>query len=102
MGTYNAVTHRKPSVDVLTPASGAAAAGLRWVHSSRARPVPSRPLLEPGQVYVTRRGTVFHSGWCQVVQRTWEFNRPALLVCSREEAGDRRLCRSCLEDSRHR
>lgn len=98
MGTYNAISSRKPSADVLTPSSGTAAA-IRWVHSNRTQTAPSRPALKPGQVYVTRRGTVYHSDWCQVVQRTWEFNRPALQVCAREEAGARRLCRSCAEES---
>lgn len=98
MGTYNTLTRTKPANDVLTPASGAAVS--RWVLASRARSVPAPPALETDQVYVTRRGTVFHSAWCQVVQRTWEFNRPALQVCGREAAGQRRLCRSCLEEIR--
>jgi len=98
MGTNNATSRRKPSDDVLTPSSGAAA-GIRWVHSSRTQAAPARPALKPEQVYVTRRGTVYHSDWCQVVQRTWEFNRPALQVCAQDEVGSRRLCRSCAEES---
>ena len=97
MGTYNALSRRKPSADVLNPPAGVPV-GIRWVHASRAQAAPSRPSLRPGEVYVTRRGTVFHSCWCQVVQRTWEFNRPALQVCSEEETGTRRLCRSCAEE----
>ncbi|MBF4993465.1 hypothetical protein ITX31_04970 [Arthrobacter gandavensis] len=100
MGTYNTLTRTKPVNDVLNPVSGAAAG--RWILASRSPDVPAPPTLEPEQVYVTRRGTVFHSTWCQVVQRTWEFNRPALQVCGREAAGKRRLCRSCLEEARHR
>ena len=53
------------------------------------------PQLTPGQVYITRRGTAYHPGWCQVVQRTWEFNRPALQATNRADVGGRRLCRSC-------
>lgn len=98
METYSTLTRTKPSVDVLTPSSTGAVS--RWVLASRARAVPAPPALGPDQVYVTRRGTVFHSAWCQVVQRTWEFNRPALLVCGRDAAGERRLCRSCLEEAR--
>lgn len=98
MGTYNATSRRKPSDDVLTPSS-VPGAGIRWVHSSRTQGIPARPSLKPGQVYVTRRGTVYHSYWCQVVQRTWEFNRPALQVCAQDAVGSRRLCRSCAEEA---
>ncbi|MER1996519.1 MAG: hypothetical protein ABTA24_08495 [Arthrobacter sp.] len=98
MGTHNGISGRTPSEDVLTPSSKETV-GIRWVHSGRAQGAPPRPPLKPGQVYVTRRGTVYHSDWCQVVQRTWEFNRPALQVCSRDEAGSRRLCRSCAEEA---
>lgn len=98
MGTYYAISRRKASDDVLTPSS-VPAAGIRWVHSSHTQGAPARPSLKPGQVYVTRRGTVYHSDWCQVVQRTWEFNRPALQVCAQDAVGSRRLCRSCAEEA---
>lgn len=58
------------------------------------------PQLGADEVYITRRGTVYHPGWCQVVQRTWEFNRPALQVCGRADTGSRRLCRSCAGEAR--
>lgn len=99
MGTYNTLSRRRTSNDVLTPQAGAPA-GIRWVHASRRQQMPQRPVLGDCQVYITRRGTVFHSAWCQVVQRTWEFNRPTLQVCDQGEVGERRLCRSCAEESR--
>lgn len=55
------------------------------------------PSLEPGQVYFTKTGSVFHTSWCQIVHRTWEYKGKSLLVARPEELSDRRLCASCKE-----
>ncbi|MCC3299526.1 hypothetical protein [Arthrobacter caoxuetaonis] len=98
MGTYNAVSRKSSAIDFFSPPAGVVLSGNRWLHASRVQTAQTMPVLSPGEVYVTRRGTAYHTGWCQVVQRTWEFNRPALMVSG--EKGNRRLCRSCAEDSR--
>ena len=46
-------------------------------------------------VYVTRRGKVFHTAPCQIVERTWQYGRDSLAIIERKETGKRRLCASC-------
>ncbi|UPO77197.1 hypothetical protein [Arthrobacter sp. Helios] len=87
-------------MDSLVSPSGMVTSGSRWLPACEPQPRPVLPPLEPGQVYITRRGTAYHPGWCQVVQRTWEFNKPALQICAGRDVGGRRLCRSCEGDSR--
>ncbi|GEM_PF-4089434 len=99
MGTYNTLSRKTRSTDYF-PLSGAVASGTRWI-PGRAQ-TQALPPLGPGQVYITRRGTAYHPGWCQVVQRTWEFNRPALQVKDGADVGERRLCRSCEAEPPHR
>lgn len=53
------------------------------------------PQLGPGQVYAMKSGWVFHTGPCQIVRRTWDFNPEGLLVIDAEGADGRRQCGSC-------
>lgn len=99
MGTYNMHSRKTRLADSLPQPPGTVSTGTRWHPPRQAAQV--LPPLGAGQVYVTRRGTAYHPGWCQVVQRTWEFNRSALQVCPGGEIGARRLCRSCEGESRH-
>ncbi|MBD7996621.1 hypothetical protein H9639_15085 [Arthrobacter sp. Sa2CUA1] len=99
MGTYNALSPKIRAADYLTLLPGRPTSETRL--SAGAAPEPAAlPPLEPGQVYVTTKGTAYHPGWCQVVQRTWEFNRSALQILAGANTGDRRLCRSCERDSK--
>ena len=97
MGTYNTLARKTRTADSLAPLPGILASATRRLAQEPAELAP----LQPGQVYITRKGTAYHPGWCQVVQRTWEFNRPALQICAGSEVGSRRLCRSCESDSQN-
>ena len=53
------------------------------------------PAREEGEVFYTETGSVFHTGWCQIVHRTWEYKGTSLLVARAEDVSNRRLCASC-------
>ncbi|WP_191748861.1 hypothetical protein [Arthrobacter pullicola] len=101
MGTYNTLSRKTWAANTFTPQPGMVTSAARRLSACGAQEAPVLRPLEPGQVYVTRKGTAYHPGWCQVVQRTWEFNRPALQICAAGDAGSRRLCRSCESDSKN-
>ncbi|MEH3033645.1 MAG: hypothetical protein PGN07_06320 [Aeromicrobium erythreum] len=68
---------------------------LRPVKVTSRKSSDGAPLLEDGQVYATRGGTVFHPGWCGTVGDLWDRHPTSLLVVLRSEVGSRRECQNC-------
>jgi len=57
--------------------------------------VTGRPLLGPGQVYVTRGGKRFHDAWCITIADVFDSHPGAVIVTAIEETGDRTRCANC-------
>ena len=54
------------------------------------------PVIQPGQVFVTRAGTTFHTGWCSTVVNVADDQPVRLIVVERHTVGGRTQCRDCL------
>ncbi len=55
------------------------------------------PLIGDDQVYVMKRGTVYHGSWCQAVADRWASAPRGLLVAMLAEVGARTPCRECAQ-----
>lgn len=53
------------------------------------------PQLGANQVLVTRTGTAFHTGWCEIVVDISGQSPGRLVVVERSSVGGRQLCRTC-------
>src|SRR5689334_8286212 len=62
--------------------------------------VDGSPCAGPGDVYVTRTGTRFHTGWCRILGDLWDLRATGVFVTTRSTAELRRLvlCRTCETD----
>lgn len=59
-----------------------------------ARRADGSPLLEQGQVYVTKTGTTYHPEWCTLVAAKWDHDQ-RLMVTRLADVGLRKPCGSC-------
>ncbi|WP_157372511.1 hypothetical protein [Arthrobacter sp. Soil736] len=66
------------------------------VHPTRLR-LDRSPRLAPGQVYVTRTGTLYHSAWCTVVAHKWDNDPDGLILIAEDTVGRRKECTDCEE-----
>lgn len=57
--------------------------------------VDGSPILQDGQVYVTKAGTKYHPYWCEVIAAKWDKEGKGILVTLLEDVGGRQACRSC-------
>ena len=55
------------------------------------------PMIQSDQVFVTRAGATFHSGWCSTVVNVADDRPDRLIVVERHTVGGRTQCRDCLE-----
>lgn len=53
------------------------------------------PLIGDGQVYVMKRGTVYHGSWCPAVADKWGTAPRGLLVTMLADVGSRTPCAEC-------
>lgn len=67
--------------------------GLKPVEPASRR--AGAPLLGRDQVYVMKRGSEYHTAWCQVVADTWDHAPRGLLVTLLPDVGARTRCRDC-------
>lgn len=64
------------------------------VHPTRLR-VDRSPRLEPGQVYATYTGTLYHPAWCVVVATKWDNDPDGLVLIAKDTVGRRTECTAC-------
>jgi len=53
------------------------------------------PRIGADQVFVTRSGETYHTGWCPTVVGTADDDPRRLIVINRGTIGGRRICRDC-------
>lgn len=66
------------------------------VNPSRLR-VDRSPRLEPGLVYATYTGTLYHPAWCIVVATKWDNDPDGLVLIAESTVGRRKECAACEE-----
>jgi hypothetical protein len=57
--------------------------------------IDGSPILQDGQVYVTKAGTKYHPYWCDAIAAKWDKEGKGILVTLLEDVGGRQACRSC-------
>jgi hypothetical protein len=90
-----------PPVTAHFPASTGSAAARRLPRADRPADKGHQddhgwPVLQREQVFVTRAGTTFHTGWCATVVTIADDHPERLLVAHRGSIGRRRQSHDCL------